>query len=404
MKYVIVIPDGAADEPQESLGGATPLEAAQTPNMDRLASLGVVGRANHTPQSLPAGSDVANLSLLGYDPIANYSGRAPIEAAAQQIPLTDRDWVVRCNLVTISGQVMQDFTAGHVSTEEASELLAYAQQQLPAGSPLQFIPGVSYRNLLLYRPPEGETAPFSRDTRATPPHDLSDKLVTEDFPRGPGSGLLTDLISDSVTWFAEHPVNLARVAAGKPPVTCVWLWGLGKKPKLQAFAEQFGVRGAMITAVDLLRGLAELVGWQNIRVPGATGYLDTDYGAKGRAAVEALQHHDLVCVHVEAPDEAAHQGDVAAKIAAIEAIDREIVGPILESLSGQTAWRMLITPDHPTPCRTKTHSHGDVPFVVAGAGIAPDAADRYGESAAAAAELCFPQGQQLMPWFLNRNP
>ncbi|MFN9877610.1 MAG: phosphoglycerate mutase, partial [Planctomycetota bacterium] len=194
MKYVIVIPDGAADEPQATLGGATPLEAAHTPNLDRLASMGVVGKANHTPRNLPAGSDVANLSLLGYDPNLNYSGRAPIEAAAQRIPLTSRDWVVRCNLVTIHGQVMQDFTAGHVSTEEATELLAFAQQQFPEDSPLQFFPGVSYRNLLVYRPADGEAAPFSRDTRATPPHDLSDRPVTEDFPRGPGSGMLTDLM------------------------------------------------------------------------------------------------------------------------------------------------------------------------------------------------------------------
>lgn len=401
MKYVIVIPDGAADEPQEILGGATPLEAAQTPNLDRLASLGVVGRANHTPRNLPAGSDVANLSLLGYDPLANYSGRAPIEAAAQRIPLTNRDWVVRCNLVTIHAQVMQDFTAGHVSTEEAAELLAFAQQQLPSDTPLQFVPGVSYRNLLVYRPAESESAPFSRDTRATPPHDLSDKLVTEDFPRGPGSALLTELMSESVSWFAGHPVNQRRLADGKPPVTCVWLWGLGRKPTLQAFNELYGIRGAMITAVDLLRGLAELIGWDNLRVPGATGYLDTDYAAKGRAAVEALQRYDLVCVHIEAPDEAAHQGNVPAKIAAIEAIDREIVGPLLAELEGHAAWRMLVTPDHPTPCRTKTHSHGDVPFVVAGTGIVPDAGQVYGESAAAGSSLSFPQGQKLMPWLIR---
>jgi 2,3-bisphosphoglycerate-independent phosphoglycerate mutase len=401
MKYVIVIPDGCADEPQATLGGATPLEAAHTPNLDRLASMGVVGKANHTPRNLPAGSDVANLSLLGYDPNLNYSGRAPIEAAAQRIPLTSRDWVVRCNLVTIQGQVMQDFTAGHVSTEEATELLTYAQQQLPEDSPLQFFPGVSYRNLLVYRPADGEAAPFSRDTRATPPHDLSDRPVTEDFPRGPGSGMLTDLMSDSGAWFAEHPVNQRRVAAGKPPVTCVWLWGLGKKPTLKSFFDSFGLRGAMITAVDLLRGLAELIGWDNLRVPGATGYLDTDYAAKGRAAVEALQRFDLVCVHIEAPDEAAHQGNVAAKIAAIEAIDREIVGPLLTELSRGDKWRMLVTPDHPTPCRTKTHSHGDVPFVIAGAGVTPDSAQRYGETVAAASSLAFPQGQLLMPWFIG---
>jgi 2,3-bisphosphoglycerate-independent phosphoglycerate mutase len=403
MKYVIVIPDGAADEPQESLSGATPLEAAKTPNLDRLAQLGCVGRANHTPRQLPAGSDVANLSLLGFDPVANYSGRAPIEAAAKKIPLGDNDWVVRCNLVTVVDQVMQDFTAGHISTEEATELLAAAQSHLPAESPLRFFPGVSYRNLLVYRPASDSKAPFSRDTRATPPHDLTDREVTDDFPRGPGSDLLCDLMGESVAWFAKHPVNERRIANGKRPASNVWLWGLGKKPRLGSFRELYGIRGAMITAVDLLRGLAELVGWENITVPGATGYLDTDYAAKGQAAIAALQKFDLVCVHIEAPDEAAHQGDVAAKIAAIEAIDHKIVGPVLEALQSRSEWRMLVTPDHPTPCRTKTHSHGDVPFVVAGSRIAPDKSQAYGETAAAASELAFPLGFELMSWFLKKS-
>jgi len=260
---------------------------------------------------------------------------------------------------------------------------------------LQFFPGVSYRNLLVYRPRSGEKAPFSRDTRATPPHDLTDREVTEDFPRGPGSDLLCDLMGDSVAWFAKHPVNESRIANGKRPATNVWLWGLGKKPRLGSFRELYGIQGAMITAVDLLRGLAELVGWENITVPGATGYLDTDYAAKGRAAIAALQKFDLVCVHIEAPDEAAHQGDVAAKISAIEEIDQKIIGPILEVLQSQSAWRMLVTPDHPTPCRTKTHSHGDVPFVVAGNGLAPDQSQAYGEAAATASSLAFPRGFEL---------
>jgi 2,3-bisphosphoglycerate-independent phosphoglycerate mutase len=300
-------------------------------------------------------------------------------------------------------QVMQDFTAGHISTEEATELLATAQSHLPAESPLQFYPGVSYRNLLVYRPSSGQAVPFSRDTRATPPHDLTDREVTEDFPRGPGSNLLCDLMGESVSWFAKHPVNERRVANGKRPATNVWLWGLGKKPRLGSFLERYGIRGAMITAVDLLRGLAELVGWENITVPGATGYLDTDYAAKGRAAIAALQKFDLVCVHIEAPDEAAHQGDVSAKIAAIEAIDEKIVGPLLAALQSQSEWRMLVTPDHPTPCRTKTHSHGDVPFVVAGSGIAPDKSQAYGEKAASASELAFPRGFELMSWFLKKS-
>ncbi|HTN75064.1 MAG TPA: cofactor-independent phosphoglycerate mutase, partial [Pirellulaceae bacterium] len=310
MKYAIIIPDGCADEPQASLGGKTPLEAANIPAMNEIARRGVIGRANNVPAHLPAGSDVANLSLLGYDPNVNFTGRAPIEAAAQGIELAPGDWAIRCNLVTVENQIMQSFTAGHISTGEATALLETAQQVL-GDETLEFKPGVSYRNLLLFRGAK-TPAPFSRDTRATPPHDLTDHSVADDFPRGPGSDLLNDLMARSLALFAEHPINIARVAAGKPPATNIWLWGLGGAPRLESFAKLHGKRGKMITAVDLLRGLAALIGWENIAVPGATGYLDTDYAAKGRYAIDALATTDIVCVHVEAPDEASHEGRVDA--------------------------------------------------------------------------------------------
>jgi 2,3-bisphosphoglycerate-independent phosphoglycerate mutase len=400
MKYVIVIPGGCADEPQDSLGGKTPLQAADTPGMDQVAARGVVGRASHVPAHLPAGSAVANMSLLGYDPEANYTGRAPLEAAAQGIQLSPRDWAIRCNLVTIENQVMADFTADHISTGEASELLRAAQEHLVGDLPLEFVPGVSYRNLLLYRGGE-RTAPFTDDTRATPPHDLTDKSVVDDYPRGAGSDLLNDLMSGSVALFAEHPVNAARRAAGKRPATNVWLWGLGRKPALSPFRELHGKQGAMITAVDLLRGLAALIGWERIEAPGATGYLDTDYASKGRCGVAALQEHDVVCVHVEATDEASHEGNAEAKIRALEEIDRHIVQPLLRALEDHREYRILVTPDHPTPLRTKTHSHGFVPFAIAGTGIAPDAAATYDEPAADRSDLCFPQGWKLMGFFLH---
>jgi len=224
MKYAIVIPDGAADEPQESLGGQTPLQAAHTPAMDEIARLGVVGRSNNVPPSLPAGSDVACLSLLGYNPMEHFTGRAPLEAAAQGIELGPEDWAIRCNLVTVENQTMRDFTAGHVSNEEARQLLAAAQERLGTDW-LQFYPGVSYRNLLVYRGAK-KPAPFSPDTRATPPHDLTDKSVVDDYPRGPGSDLLTRLMEQSGELFANHPANAARRAAGKLPATNIWLWGL----------------------------------------------------------------------------------------------------------------------------------------------------------------------------------
>lgn len=400
MKYAIIIPDGCADEPLEVLGGKTPLQAANIPYMDAIAQQGVVGRANNVPVHLPPGSDVANLSLLGYNPNEYFTGRAPLEAAAQGIKLGSEDWAIRCNLVTIEDQTMQSFTAGHISTAEATELLKSAQQSLGTDY-LEFIPGVSYRNLLLFRG-DKHKAPFSQDTRATPPHDLTDKSVADDFPRGPGSDLLNDLMARSVAVFADHPVNQARRAAGKPPATNVWLWGLGKTPHLKSFGALHGCSGAMITAVDLLRGLAALIGWQRIDVPGATGYLDTDYAAKGRAAIEALQSTDVVCVHVEATDEASHEGRADAKVQALQEIDAKIVGPVHEALESYGAYRIVVLPDHPTPIRTKTHSHGYVPLAACGAGLQADAAKTYDEVSAAASRLLFEEGWRMMSWFIGK--
>jgi len=401
MKYAIIIPDGCADEPQESLDGKTPLQAAHLPAMDAAASQGVVGRSNNVPRQLPPGSDVANLSLLGYSPLEYFTGRAPLEAAAQGIALAPEDWAVRCNLVTIESQVMRDFTAGHISTEEATALLRTAQEKLGSDQ-LQFYPGVSYRNLLVYRGGK-QPAPFSPDTRTTPPHDLTDKSVLDDYPRGPGSDLLNQLMADTMTLFADHPVNVSRREQDKLPATNVWLWGLGSTPKLPSFAELHGKRGAMITAVDLLRGLAALMGWQRIDVPGATGYLDTDYAAKGRYAVEALKEFDVVCVHVEATDEASHEGDTAAKIEALEQIDRHIVGPVHAALKAHGEYRLLVTPDHPTPLRTKTHAHGYVPFALCGSGVEPDDATTYDDPTADRSSLVFEEGWRLMPFFLGEG-
>jgi 2,3-bisphosphoglycerate-independent phosphoglycerate mutase len=399
MKYALIIPDGCADEPLESLGGKTPLQTASIPAMDAVAASGVVGRANHTPESLPAGSDTANLSLLGYDPIQHYTGRAPLEAAAMGIELGPDDWAVRCNMVTIEDQIMKSFTAGQISTSESAALLASLQEKI-GGQRLKFYPGVSYRNLMVYRG-EGESPLFSTDTRTSQPHDLTDQSVQDDYPRGPGSDLLNRLMAESEPIFAEHPVNVARRAAGKPVATNIWLWGLGSKPNLPPFADLYGKRGAMITAVDLLRGLAAILGWKRLDVPGATGYFDTDYAAKGRRAVEALKDFDLVCVHVEATDEASHEGNAAEKIKALEEIDRHIVAPIHAALKGYGDYRLLISPDHPTPIRTKTHSHGDVPFAITGSKIAPNAATVFDEESAEKSELAFSEGWKLMRYFLG---
>lgn len=409
MKYVIVIPDGCADEPQPSLDGRTPLQAAQIPHMDRVAQRGIVGAASHVPPHLPAGSDVANLSLLGYDPNTFFTGRAPLEAAAQGIELGPHDWAIRCNLVTVEHQVMRSFTADHISSDEAAGLLHMLQQLLTipgeladSGATIEFRPGVSYRNLLIYRGVANRPAPFTWDTRCTPPHDLTDRSVIDDYPRGPGCELLHHWMEASAPLLASHPINQKRMAQGHLPATHIWLWGCGKAPALPSFSDRFQKTGAMITAVDLLRGLARLMGWNVIEVPGATGYTDTDYGAKGRYAVSHLSESDLMCVHVEATDEASHEGDVQGKIRALEAIDHHIVGPILDALK-DVPHRILISPDHPTPVRTKTHSHGLVPFAMAGEGITADEATTYDEVVADRSATQFPNGWELMPFFLGTS-
>jgi 2,3-bisphosphoglycerate-independent phosphoglycerate mutase len=412
MKYAIVIPDGCADEPQESLGGKTPLQAAHTPNMDRVARAGVVGLSNNVPPTLTPASDVATLSLFGYDPLAVYTGRAPLEAAAMGIKLGPDDWAVRCNLVTVEHGQMRDFTAGHISSEEARDLIAALAPVFGAMVPqrdynnawggcraLELCAGVQYRNLLICRAAPG--GPFTAETRTQPPHDIPDRPVADYLPYGPGGDILIHLIEASKPLLADHPVNKARLAAGKRPATQVWLWGQGRAPTLRPFAEIYNKRGAIISAVDLVRGVGVLAGWERIDVPGATGYLDTDYGAKGRHGVEALKSHDLVCVHVEAPDEASHEGRADAKVKALEEIDRHVVGPLLEALPGHGDWRILVEPDHRTTLRTRAHAHGAVPFAAAGTGIAPLGQSAYDETVAAASVLTFPRGHYLMPWFLG---
>ena len=402
MKYAIVIPDGCADEPQESLGDRTPLQAAHKPNMDALARAGVVGRSDNVPRPLTPASDVATLSLFGYDPLQVYTGRAPLEAAAMGVRLGPQDWAIRCNLVTVEGGAMRDFTAGHITSEEGRPLIEAVQQALGGpghGGALEFHPGVSYRNLLVYR--AGDVSPLGPATRTQPPHDIPDQPIADHLPAGPGAEMLRDLMERSQAVLADHPVNAARTAAGKRLATQVWLWGQGRAPSLRPFAEVYGPRGAIISAVDLVRGVGVLLGWRRIDVAGATGYLDTDYAAKGRAAVEALGQYDLVCVHVEAPDEASHEGKADAKVKALEEIDCHVVGPLRAALPQHGDWRLLVSPDHRTTLRTRAHAYGPVPFVVAGTGVAPRGQTSYDESVAEQSELAFEQGHRLMPWFLR---
>ncbi len=411
MKYVIVIPDGCADEPQELFGGKTPLQAARTPHMDRIAQIGLVGRSNNVPASLTPASDVATLSLFGYDPEVVYTGRAPLEAAAMGVRLGQGDWAIRCNLVNVGDCLMRDFTAGHISTEEARELIAALRtawgDKVHCGMtgmpiPIELHAGVQYRHLLVCRDPRREQSPlFDGTTRTQPPHDIPDRPVVDHLPIGSGGDHLRDLMERSKSVLADHPVNRARIAAGKKPATQVWLWGQGSAPTLRPFAELHHKRGAIISAVDLVRGVGILLGWTRIDVAGATGYLDTDYAAKGRAGIAALADHDLVCVHVEAPDEASHEGKADEKVKALERIDEHIVGPLLAALPAHGEWRILVSPDHRTPLRTRAHSHGAVPFALAGTGIRSLGQATYDEVVAVQSEVSFERGHELMAMLLG---
>lgn len=401
MKYALIIPDGAADEPQPSLGGLTPFQAARTPNMDTVATIGVVGRANHVPDSMPSGSDVGTMSLFGYDPLQFHTGRAPLEAAAQGIELGPDDWAIRCNLVTVTDGKMKSFTAGQIPSEIGASLIQRLQKDQCGSEHWKFYSGVSYRNLLLYRSRNG-SAPFSGETQSTPPHDITDQDIAPHLPSGPGSETLRDLMERSRSLFAGDEANVAR---GDLAATQCWLWGEGCRPALTPFVDRFGVRSAVITAVDLLRGIGRLLGWNVIEVEGATGYLDTDYAAKGRAGIETLANHDFVVIHVEATDEASHEGNAEEKVKALERIDEHIVGPMLEHLRSQGEYRLLLSPDHPTFLRTRTHSHGYVPVTACGSGFDPDSATTYDDVTAAASTLVFEKGCELMPWFLrNEEP
>jgi 2,3-bisphosphoglycerate-independent phosphoglycerate mutase len=398
-KYAIVIPDGAADEPQASLGGKTPLQAARTPEMDRIAREGLLGRSRNVPDRFVPASDVATLSLFGYDPELYYTGRAPLEAAAMGHALGPDDWAIRCNLMTIRDGRLTDFTAGHITSEEGRVLMQALQEKF--GRPnIEFHPGVSYRNLMIYRGTPGEV-PFADDTLTTPPHDQPDQPAADYLPKGTGARLLTSLMVAGTAIVEDHPINQARVAAGKSPANAIWLWGQGKAPRLPKFSDVHGLRGAILSAVDLVRGVGVLAGWDRVDVPGATGYLDTDYAAKGRYGIEALKDHDLVCVHVEAPDEASHEGRADAKVEALERIDRDIVGPLRAALESYGYWRILVSPDHATLLRTRAHDRAWACWAMGGTGLAPSGYPYDEISAGAAGGPTLERGFELMKLFLK---
>lgn len=395
MKYALILPDGAADTPVESLGGKTPLEAAKKPNMDWVAMNGRQGTMVTIPKGLPIDSGVATLSVIGYDPAEWYPGRAPIEAAARKIRLGDDDLVFRCNLVTIVDGRMEDFTAGHIRQGEAERLIAELNNQL-GDDTVRFHAGISYRHLCVIKNAGGWRI------QCTQPHDIPGEKVGGHLPRGRGSKTVKQLMQRAQEILAAHEVNSIRRDLGENPATNIWLWGQGGRPRIKRFVDVYGIRAAAIGAVDIFRGLANLMAWKLIPVEGATGYIDTNYAGKGDAAVAALDQHEMVIVHVEAPDEAGHSRDVAAKIEAIEKIDKHIVGPILDRLRRDgSEWRIMIAPDHPTPVATGTHSDEPTPFCLAGVNIFSVRQGPFGETNAAASDFHAPRGHELMEYFLK---
>ncbi|HET6248982.1 MAG TPA: cofactor-independent phosphoglycerate mutase [Tepidisphaeraceae bacterium] len=395
MKYAIIIPDGAADEPLKELSGKTPIEAAHTPNMDRIAMEGRQGTARTVPEGFESGSDVATMSLLGYDPNVYHTGRAPLEAAAQKIPLAPTDWVFRCNLVTTRDGLMKDHSAGGISNAEAKELIDAMAGAIDIPG-FEFHTGVSYRNLLVYRGKQD----FEVATR--PPHEIPEESIAKWAPKGKGSEILNAIMDRSKEVFANHPVNLARKAKGVNQATQVWLWGQGHAPAIPTFEKRFGIKsGCMITGVDLLRGLAVLLGWDVHEVAGMTSFHDTNYIGQGKDTADMLDKYDLVLSHVEAPDEASHQADWKTKIEAIEHIDKYVVGPVYEKLRRYPQWRILVLPDHPTNIATRKHGYAPTLFEMAGTGVKSVKPGAYSERNAAGSGLHLEKGHELMGYFLT---
>jgi 2,3-bisphosphoglycerate-independent phosphoglycerate mutase len=400
-KYLILIGDGMSDWPVPGLGGRTPLEAADKPHIDRMASEGALGMVQVVPREMYPGSDVSNLSIIGYDPREVYTGRSPLEAASMGIALERDDVAVRCNVVSLkyegADSEMEDFSAGHISSSESAELLKELQERV-ADRGVRFHPGISYRNLMVW--PNGNDG-----VETTPPHDIHGKKITPYLPKGEGAELLLDVMAVSRETFEDHPVNRRRRAEGKLPGNSVWLWGQGKAPRLLTFREKYGLTGSVVAAVDLIKGIGVYCGLSIVAVPGATGYVDTNFRGKAEYALRELETKDFVLIHVEAPDEAGHNGNAADKVRAIEMIDREMIAPILARAEKGMDLRILFLPDHPTPVASRTHAQEPVPFIIHPVphGLVSFPGKRYTEADARSTGQFVEIGTRLIGFLLGRE-
>jgi 2,3-bisphosphoglycerate-independent phosphoglycerate mutase len=394
MKYIILLADGMADRPVEALGGKTPLEAANTPNMDALFKKSICGMVKPLVQGFPLGSDVGNMSILGHDPHKYYTGRAAMEAANLGIEMAPKEVAFRCNLVYVKNGIMEDYSAGHITTKEAKELIKLIDKKL-GGKDVKFYPGKSYRHIMVMKGGE--------DIKATPPHDIFGQPIEKYMPKGGKNPVLIQLMQDSQFLLDGHEVNVARRSEGKKPANMIWLWGQGKKLELPKLKDTFGLEGAVISAVDLVNGIGLSMGLEVISVPGVTGYIDTNWKGKMEAALKALKKKDFVYLHLEATDEMGHNGDVQGKIKAIELFDSEIVGPVVEGLKNQSEYKIMITSDHATPVAARTHTEEAVPFVIFDSTReTANPVDIYTEkSINEKSQLKFENGWELLPFFIK---
>lgn len=402
MKYVTFLCDGMADYPCEKLDGKTPLSQANKPNMDTLCAKGTLGLVKTVDDALPPGSDVANLSVMGYDPMRYYTGRSPLEALSIGVSLSDADVTFRANIVTLSddpvyeNKTMLDYSSGEITTQEAHELIDYVKEHIKVPD-ISFYGGTSYRHLMVWN--GGST-----NIKLTPPHDISDRVVTEYMPKGEGDNIILDIMKQSYELLKEHPVNKARISRGLNPANSLWIWGEGTKPQLSLFTEKYGISGTMISAVDLLKGIGTGAGMDVLEVDGATGTIETNFDGKASAAIDAFKNGtDFVYIHMEAPDECGHHGDLEGKIESLELIDKKVIGPVVSYLrSTGEDFRVLITPDHPTPIKLKTHVHDAVPFVIYDSRVDSGAGLLYNEKNAKSTGLYVEPGYKLMEMLLEK--
>ncbi len=396
MKYVVLIGDGMADYHLDDLNGKTPLQVANTPNFDKLAKMGCNGLLKTVPDGMAPGSDVANLSLMGYNPMHYYTGRGPLEAANLGIDLKEDDVVFRCNFITKENDVLEDFNAGHISSPETKQLIYELNENFKdVGT---FYHGVSYRNIFVYNKKE------SVKLESQPPHDVTGELISENILKpfdNEDAIILNKLMDDAESVLLKSKINKKRIINNKKVANSIWLWGQGIKPEIDNFKEKYGLIGATITGVDLIKGLGVYLGFTNIDVPGATGYFDTDYSAKGEYALNAIDKYDILFIHIEAPDEAGHAGDIDEKIKAIENIDNKILAPIMKKLEEYDNYALVLTPDHATPIPLKTHSMDLIPFTVYSTGMKSDKVDRYDEDSAKNGSLGVRMGYDLVNYLIN---